>query len=165
MVGRPRKPTQQKVLQGTFRKDQENLNEPKYDPVRLDHADPPPYLNKYAKTYWKQYLPELIEKRIVTAQSLPAFEMLAQTFGDWKEAEYAMTHIGKKKRSIAQYMAERGHAMNKMPEWVMAKSARADFYRFASHFGLTPSTQAKVSIPVIDKQVDVLSEMFKEVNG
>lgn len=166
MAGRPRKPTRQKIIQGTFRSDQENPNEPKYDPVRLDRADPPAYLNKYAKAYWKQYLPELIDKQIVTSQNLPAFEMLVQTFGDWKEAEYSMTHDERgRKRSVAQYMSERNHAMNKMPEWVMAKSARADFYRFAAHFGLTPSTQAKVSVPNTEKKVDVLNEMFKEANG
>ncbi|MGH0053048.1 MAG: P27 family phage terminase small subunit [Sphaerochaetaceae bacterium] len=149
MKGRPRIPKGQKVLQGTFRKDRNPAQEP--EPSRLNRIpSPPSSLNAFGKKFWKQYMQELSSIGVMTEVDLSGFEIVAQTYGQWKEAEQAIYHPiygGKKtKRTLAEYMRDREHSRKNMGELMTLEKARNDFFRFAAQFGMTPAFRNKIDI-------------------
>lgn len=150
MKGRPRIPKEQKILSGTFRQDRNPANEP--EPSKLDIVPgPPPSLNASGKKFWKQYMTELSSIGVVTTVDLGGFEIVAQTYGQWKEAEAAIYRPvgpdGKKiKRTLAQYMSERDHERKKMAELLTLEKARTDFFRFSAQYGMTPAFRNKIDV-------------------
>lgn len=71
-TGRPPKPTRQKEMQGTLRKDRRNVHEP----TPKGRAERPAWLNLGARTVWQEYEPILTDLGILT-------DMDAETFGQW----------------------------------------------------------------------------------
>lgn len=149
MKGRPRIPKVQKVLQGTFRQDR-NPKEEMEPPLLTDPPSPPTSLNTEGRKFWKQYLARLSPTGVLTTVDLGAFEIVAQTYGQWKEAEAAIyrpvSDGHRKKRSLEAYMQERKYTRKLMPELVTLEKARDDFFRFAAQFGMTPAFRNKIDV-------------------
>jgi len=162
MGGRPRKPMAQKVLQGTFRKDRNPVNEPVISPPKVDTVRPPSSLNKWGKTFWKEHYQQLVDAKILTAADMPAFEMMARSWGEYKQADWDICHGSDgKKRTMAEYRRSREYNRKKMPEVMERKESLEAFNRIASQFGMTPVARNKIDIPQ-KKETDLLSEMYEE---
>jgi P27 family predicted phage terminase small subunit len=129
--GHNKKPTQAKIIQGTFRKDRAPAKEPKPEKVS-NVPKPPAYLSKYAKKVWKDLAEELVEKGILTVVDLPALEACCEETGK------------KGKRTLARYM--KGRNSQTMPEYTAMNKAWATFKSFLTEFGLTPASRTKLEI-------------------
>jgi len=62
-MANPRKPTSMKVVEGTFRKDRANPDEPQ---IEIEVPSCPSNLSPKAKTVWKRVIPLLRDARIIT---------------------------------------------------------------------------------------------------
>ena len=159
----PRKPKQAKILQGTWRADRNPKNEPVVVPPPKDKMGCPPYLNRWSKKFWNDYIHVLTNSKILTDADLPGFEMLAQAWGTFKQAEHDISHdeITGKKRTMVQYREARNYSRRSMPEMIELNESRALFFQLSQQFGMTPVARNKIDIPQA-KEKDLLSEMYEE---
>ena len=82
MAGRPRKPAQVKILQGTFQESRNPKDEAKFSSLeRLPAA--PKALNKHARRLW-DYGAELVSAGVITKPDVIAFEMCCEVYGRYK---------------------------------------------------------------------------------
>ena len=141
MRGRYRKPTQLKIIQGTFCKSRANRGEPKPRLVN-EVPKPPQHLNGFGKWIWRRVAPELVEKQILTVLDLPALEILCDAYGLYRAARAAMLRKG---RTLQQYL--QGQNSQTTPEATMMRQCWATFKAFMAEFGLSPSSRGRLDIP------------------
>jgi P27 family predicted phage terminase small subunit len=165
-MANPRKPTQMKIIQGTFRKDRAPKKEPQPEKV-LEIPRPPSHLSKYAKKAWKYIAGELVEKGILTIIDTLALEACCEAYGQYRLAYEAVfrpvdPETGKKgKRTFADYM--RGRNSQTMPEYVSMKGAWATFKSYLTEFGMTPASRTKLEISEKrGEETDPMERLFHE---
>jgi P27 family predicted phage terminase small subunit len=164
MAGRPKKPTQLKLIQGTFRKDRNSENEPEPEKV-IEIPKPPSYLTKYAKKLWKVLTAELIEQEILTKVDIPALEACCEAYG--RAAHEAVfrprdLETGKlMKRTLAEYM--KGRNSQTMPEYTAMTKAFNTFKTYLIEFGLTPASRGRINIPKSpEEEADTMKRLYHE---
>jgi P27 family predicted phage terminase small subunit len=163
MGGRPRKPRQLKVLQGTFRQDRNPQMEPDPAPVDQGRLRPPSTLNKWGKAFWNEHIGELADTGVLTSVDVASFEVTAATFGQWKEAEYIVGHDEfKRKRTLEAYMSSRGYERKNMPELIVMEKARTDFLRYAIQFGLNPASRNRIDVAPRNGAVDPMEDLLSD---
>ena len=165
-MANPRKPRELKVLQGTFRKDRNPVNEPRVNPPPKDKMGCPSTLNKWGKKFWKDHIDTLTNSKILTAADLPSFEMLCQAWGAFKQAEYDIGHdeVTGEKRTMVQYREAREYSRRKMPEMIELGENRTLFSQLSQQFGMTPVARNRIDIPV-QKEEDTITKMYEEMKS
>jgi P27 family predicted phage terminase small subunit len=140
-MGRPRKPTPLKVLEGTDRKDRANPTEP--HPVDLPGDAPPPdWLNDHGKEAWADLLPVLRGMGVVTIADPTAFALLCDALGEYRTAR---AWIGDHE-DVYSVVAENGSiTWRKRPEVEIAQDAWRRAKTMLTEFGLTPAARSRVS--------------------
>jgi P27 family predicted phage terminase small subunit len=139
--GHNQKPTQLKIIHGTFRKHRAKKGEPK--PQLVDEVPKPPrHLNGFGKWIWRRIAPELVEKRILTVLDLQSLEILCDAYGLYRAARAAMLRKG---RTLQQYL--QGQNSQTTPEATMMRQCWATFKAFMAEFGLSPASRGKLDIP------------------
>jgi P27 family predicted phage terminase small subunit len=165
-MSNPRKPTQTKIIHGTFRKDRAPKNEPQPEKVR-EIPRPPSYLSKYAKKAWKALAGELVEKGILTVIDSLAMEVCCEAYGQYRLAYEAVfrpvdPETGKRmKQTLAEYMKDRNSQT--MPEYTAMTKAWGTFKSYLIEFGMTPAARTKLDIT--DKkgeETDPMERLFHE---
>jgi len=166
VTGRPRKPTDLKLLQGTYRKDRSPANEPKPEKVSLP-PKPPSYLTKWAKKLWKSLAVELTEKGILTTIDTPALEACCEAYGQYRAAHEAVFRpqdpkTGKRiKRTLQEYM--KGRNSQTMPEYTTMTKAFNTFKAYLIEFGMTPASRGRIDIPKsIEEETDKMKRLYDE---
>jgi len=91
LKGRKPKPTKLKVIQGTFRKDRANSNEP--DP-EVKIPSPPDFLNADALQEWGRMSEKLYQLGMLADIDRGIFAAYCQAFGRWAEAERMIKEKG-----------------------------------------------------------------------
>ena len=163
MGGRPRTPRQTQILQGTFQPCRNPVREPEPSAPNDRKMKPPSTLNKWAKSFWNEHIEELVQTGVITSVDLPAFEMTAATYGQWKETEHIVFHDEfKRKRSLHDYMKNRDFERKNMPELIVMEKARSDFLRFAIQFGLNPAARNRIDISRDAKPQDPMEDLLAE---
>lgn len=163
--GQNRKPRQQKIIEGTFRKDRNPEREPSA-PALADPPKPPAGLNRWAKKLWKQLAPALIDNGVLTEIDLPAFEACCMQYGLYRELLDAITHYtddrGKRhKQTVAEYLAPRNSQT--MPEYASMRQAFSTFNVYLQQFGLTPASRNRIDLGKGgEKEVDPMEELLNE---
>ena len=148
-MANPRKPTQTKIIHGTFRKDRAPKNEPQPEKV-LEIPRPPSHLSKYAKKAWKSLAGELVDKGILTVIDTLALETCCEAYGQYRLAyEAVFRPIDRKtrkrgKRTFAEYM--KGENSQTTPEYAAMNKAWMTFKSYLAEFGLTPASRTKLEI-------------------
>lgn len=134
--GQPPKPTSLKILQGTFRKDRANPEEPTVAPSSLR---PPPYLDADAKKHWRVFAKELLDMGVLTTADRTTLarycelQVLYRTTK--KQADYSPKMIG-----------------------ILLKLA-IELRTLEIQFGCTPSSRTRVHVvPKDDKPESKLSK-------
>ncbi len=163
-MGRPRKPRQLKIIQGTFRADRNPENEPEPDLI-VGNIRPPSFLGKYGRDYWKRTVPKLQETGVLTVADLESLELLVQAYEEYREAHDAvyrptLSDGSRGRRTLAEYC--RGGNSQTLPELAALRAARAAFRQLAADFGLNPSARNKVSAVPKEAERDIMEEL---VNG
>jgi phage terminase small subunit len=118
--GRPRKPTALKLIEGTFRKDRANPEEPQPDLVSGMPA-PPRKLKAEAMREWNRVAGELSKMRVLAVDELSVL------------ATYCNLHAAIVKAENRDELLPAGYY--------------AQYRGLIDSFGLTPSSRAKVRVP------------------
>jgi P27 family predicted phage terminase small subunit len=154
-VGRRPKPTALKILQGN----------PSGRP--LNHSEPKPttgiptcprHLNKAARTEWHRISKELLACGLLTAVDRAALACYCVAWSRWVEAEGKIATTGFVIQSPAGYPIVN-------PYIGIANRAMDLMAKFATEFGLTPSSRSRLSInPDSGKKSD-WDDIFSEEVG
>ncbi len=144
--GRKRKPDALKVLQGTFRKDRSNPNQPK--PTHGIPKFDPKLLSKNAQKHYKRIAQILDKMKILTEADVFALEILAQALADYYDAKEKIELEGK----TIDYINHRGDRVIKVNPLVsIMNESRRTVINLLSRFGLEPSARASLNIaPEVD---------------
>lgn len=140
--GRPRTPTEMKLIQGTARPDRVHADEPK--PLLLEADTPAPsYLKPTEKAVWKDVLPLLRGMRVASQADQTAIALICAAFARWQRA-YKLTHV-KDFSPVYSTTQDNGSIVYKEHPAVMQEE-RASKLLMESlrEFGMTPSARARV---------------------
>jgi P27 family predicted phage terminase small subunit len=146
-MGRPRDPSQIKVIRGTFRADRSPSNEP--EPLVITSVPKAPgHLNRWGKQMWNETARELVRLRMFTKLDTYSLEVLCEQYGIYRELKESITHIeveGKREKiTFAQYLAKRNSQT--MPEYTAMKGAFERYSALLKEFGLSPSSRSRIDL-------------------
>ncbi|MDO9711981.1 phage terminase small subunit P27 family [Paracraurococcus lichenis] len=140
MAGRPRKPTEIKVVTGTLQNYRANPNEPKPDrlvPMMPQHMSP------HARAAWPYVCEVLDNMGVLTMADGIALEGLCEAYGDMRRGREALTRLGS---DTYETVGKDGNAMRRAyPEVAMVQDADRRLQSWLSKFGLTPADRSRVS--------------------
>jgi P27 family predicted phage terminase small subunit len=129
-----RKPTQLKIIHGTFRPTRTNAAEPQLPP----EAPPrPTHLSRGALAEWDRLADQLLGMRILTRVDGAALELLACAFAEARELESFLRKHGR------TYQC--GVVIRPRPEVAMLQVKRREVARLLGLFGLTPTDRSRVN--------------------
>lgn len=135
--GPPPKPTAQKKLEGTYRKDR--------DPSAGGEFTPPPgvpvrpkWLDKEACAEWNRVVPLLLEGKVLTALDGGALERYCVAHSNWVKAQRDVQKNG------VVMLSKFGPMTN--PNVRIAKDERAAAKQLAQELGLSPSARTRVKV-------------------
>jgi P27 family predicted phage terminase small subunit len=135
--GPPPKPTAQKKLEGTYRKDRaaggNELAPPPAVPVC------PKWLKGAAKIEWDRVVPQLAEAGVLTGLDGGQLERYCDAYGNWLAARADVT-----KRGVT-LKTQFGPQNN--PSVKRAFDERKEADRLAQELGLSPSARSRVKVP------------------
>lgn len=134
--GRKPKPTNLKVLQGTFRPDRANKNEPKPDP---GIPEPPECLSPVALEKWKAITPELEVLGLLTQIDGDAIARYCQHYAIWVEAMTQLQKTGLVVRT------KEGNPIQS-PYLGIANRANDILAKLEAEFGMTPSSRGRIGV-------------------
>ena len=155
-----RKPREQKIVQGTFRKDRAPENEPQPPPV-FEVPNPPSHLNKWGKRKWRDLAPQLFDDGLLTVLDTTTLEILCENYGIYRELRDAITHTGRsQKQTIAEYMA--GRNSQTMPEYTAMTKAFQLYKSLMAEFGLSPASRGRLNVPKPAKEEDPMERLLNE---
>lgn len=141
------KPTELKVLQGTYRPDRARGEVFPDPPPSLD---PPAFLNGSAKDKWREFAPMLERNGLLTECDLDTLAVYCQTWARYVEAERQLSIDG------ATTTARSGY--QQVSAWVtIAKNARADLLKLGDRLGLNPASRGRISIDQRDDGDELLA--------
>jgi len=139
--GRPRKPTKLKQLQGTARADRINASEPQFE---VGSGYCPRWLSDEARAEWRRVAPELIACGLLTVVDRAALEAYCETYAQWRRAIEAL-------KDGMTFTTDKGY-VQQLPEVAIANNALKQMRAFMTEFGMTPSSQSRVSMPQADTE-------------
>ena len=136
MAGRKKKPTELKIIQGTFRKDRANLREPKVKGVLS--AEPPAHLTDEQKEIWR-YALERAPYGLLKPLDLSVMEIWVVAYSLYKDAAIKVRESGQVVRSPSGYPIVNPYLGNLNKQSVIMLKA-------ASEMGFTPSSRSRIVI-------------------
>jgi phage terminase small subunit len=129
MSGRPRKPVEAKILEGTFRADKDG------DPTTFlapGEPVPPPHLKGPALEFWGEVVPGLVALGVARAADAPALAEMCTWYARYRKLARAFDRA-KVGPGNSGLMMQMGVSFDK-------------FNGLAARFGLTPSDRAKLRV-------------------
>jgi len=135
--GRPRKPTELKILEGNPGKRPLPTNEWKPKPMA---PKCPNWLHKYAKKEWKAIVPKLEEYGLLTEVDATALAAYCQAYARWREAEEFMSRHNTVFKTTSGYIQQ-------VPQVVIAQKYMALMSTYLSKFGLSPADRVGMVNP------------------
>jgi P27 family predicted phage terminase small subunit len=134
MKGRKPKPTKLKVIQGTFRKDRANPDEPTPE---THIPSPPDFLNADALQEWGRMSEKLYQLGMLAEIDRGIFAAYCQAFGRWAEAERAIKEKG-------LFIKTSNGNIIQSPAVGMANKAMKEMRDAASLMGIPATMRSKV---------------------
>lgn len=131
---RPRKPKALRILEGTFRKDRHNADEPD---AQIGIPDCPDHLDVKAQAEWHRVSVLLCDMGILAKTDMATLAGYCQNFSRWAEAEAGIAEQGLIVRSPNGYPVQN-------PFISIANEAARQMRSFASDLGLSATARAKV---------------------
>ena len=132
------KPTRMKELEGNPSKKALPKNEPK--PKITDTIPAPPsHLNRPAKVEWKKQAAKLHRLGLLTEIDVTMLALYCQAYGRWVEAEKDVAKHG------AVITTTNGNVIQS-PYVNVANCAMRDCHKYATEFGMSPSSRTKVAV-------------------
>lgn len=153
--GRPRKPTNQKKLEGTYRKDRENPKEPPILDVEVVEA--PNWLNATGSDAYLHMADILKQQKSLSLSDLQTLAIMSDVYSDVVN----LTKQVRKEGRVYTSETELGKITRPNPKFQMLSKVRDQFHRYASEFGMTPASRAKVIAAVEDQDSDPLKKLME----
>jgi len=148
MVGRPPKPTAQKILEGTWRADRANSAE--VSPAAPSDLSAPYFLGDGARDKWNELAPMLAATGLLTAADLDTLALYCVTWERWREAEDAIREHG------STTVAQSGY--QQVSAWTtLAKHYRADLLKLGDRLGLNPSVRSRIHANPLEETDELLA--------
>lgn len=150
--GANKKPTAMKVLEGTYRKDRANLNEPAGNLVKIAPA-PHLELNEFGMQEWARSSRELIGYGVLSHADLTALSAMCYEWGEYVDCGVRI----KENRAFDVSIPVADMDPDQRVEWMKVKYLASRelrklrkehleaFHKMAQQFGLTPASKSKVS--------------------
>ena len=137
MSGPLPKPTALKVLEGNKGKQKLNTKEPK--PLPVHSIEVPGWLSKYAKEFWRKYVPMLVRLGLYTEADESAMILLSESYADFRECLLVTQADGRTFLTEKEYTVQR-------PEVAILRKARKDMESLLAHFGMTPASRSRLMV-------------------
>jgi len=148
------KPTALKVVQGTFRKDRSEANEPLLPVCRPDPAD---YLDDEARDFHAELVDVLELMQVVTLADRAALSAIADV---WSELSAYRSEIELHGLTIEGVDNQGNKKLKANPAVAMRADAWRRLMSGLQQFGLTPSSRTKVAaIKKMEKKSDPWSDL------
>ena len=158
MRGRKPKPTSLKRLQGTYRADRANPNEPQFGvPQRM--PSPPDYLSDEAADIWRELGRMLLEAGLFTKIDKFALGMFCAAAARWMDAER------KVQKSGPVLISEKTGQPYTNPFLHVANRAWDQMKQMFGEFGLTPAERARMKIEQPDYEPSLAEQLFSVVDA
>lgn len=138
-MGRPKKPTNLRLLQGNPGKVKINPNEPKPE---VCIPDPPEFLDGYALMEWHRVAPMLETLGLLSKIDTMALAAYCQCYERWRKAEEAI-----KSDKGMTITTEKGNVIQS-PHVSIANKAMAQMHKFLAQFGMSPASRAGVTAKI-----------------
>jgi P27 family predicted phage terminase small subunit len=148
-VGRKPKPTALKIIEGNPGKRKLPDLEPRFDPSQ---PSPPPFLNDDAKVEWGRVSSLLYDAGVLTDIDRAALAAYCQAYGVWAQAERQIAKLQQSGDLAGLMMKTKDGNYIQQPLLGIANKARADMIKFASEFGMTPSSRVRVETSGANKR-------------
>ena len=153
MTGRPRKPTQKKIIHGTFRKDRAPKNEP--IPEKSEKEKAPWWMKGYVtRKAYRDLSRYLKENGLLTKLDEMALEMLVSAYAKWRDA--------REKAKIGIYKTSKGY-VGFNPMITVEKTYFKELRDMLIEFGMTPSARSRIDVKEPEgKEEDMIEKMLNE---
>lgn len=135
MAGRKKKPVELKMLEGTYRKDRDNLSAPK---VTGDLVSPPTYFSDEQSEVWK-YAIENAPKGLLKKLDISVLEIWVTAYVTYRESYAKVQEMGQVMTSPSGYPIVNPYLSN------MNKQAMI-MLKASSELGFSPTSRSKVSV-------------------
>jgi len=155
MAGRRPKPTALKELQGNPGKRRLNANEPR--PGGIPKC--PSHLDAGARREWRRISVELIALGLLTGVDTAALAAYCMAYSRWAAAEKSLQKFGPVIKS-----PKSGYPIQN-PFLGVANVAMDQMRKFATEFGLTPSSRTRLSIDSAPTSADPFTEFMQSIGG
>jgi P27 family predicted phage terminase small subunit len=133
-MGRPRKPTTLKILEGD-RKDRINQDEP---PSPSGLGNPPEWFNDLERSAWGRLSERLGEMGVATRADSEAAMLYCSAYATWRKSSII---VAKEGFSVETETTTKAH-----PLWTVIHEAQRTMLRVLSQFGMTPSARAGLHV-------------------
>jgi P27 family predicted phage terminase small subunit len=157
MPGPPKKPSQNKKLEGTFRKDRVAKNEmqPAASPTM---PRPPQHFNATAKKIWYEVTEELSRLKMLINVDLPLLGVYCFNAALVEEAQKNLEEHG----YLSTITNKGGHSYEIPSPWVkIHNDAIEKVIKSSSLFGFNPSARTKISMPEPSDEGDELDKLLR----
>lgn len=146
--GRPRKPTAQKALAGTLRKDRTNPAEPSGPPTAL--PEPPQALTEDERAAWLELKALIDPMQVATAADVYAFRRMVSVAGvlaTLTRSYYASPEDGGAGGKPTYWEdTQAGAQLRQRPEPNMIATFEKALMLHMAQWGISPATRSKVSM-------------------
>ena len=144
-LGRKPTPSQLKVITGRDRPDRMPKQEPKMPLGNL--PEPPKHLDQFAVLEWDRVSRALYSAGVLSEIDSGGLAMYCQCYSRWKMAEEAIQAIAERDTINKGLMIETTNGnFVQNPMVGTANTAMRDAMRYASEYGLTPSSRVRLGI-------------------
>ncbi len=141
--GKKPTPTHLKLVMGTARRCRMPKHEPKPE---LAIPPVPPELSDDAKIEWGHVSVDLYRLGLLTSIDRAALAAYCAAYGRWVRAERLLRSLGDEGADGLLTKTAKGNVIQN-PLVGIANKAANDMMRFATEFGMTPSSRARLSAP------------------
>ncbi len=151
-MGRPRKPTALKALEGNAGKRALPHGEP--EPDMMSDLEPPTHMSERSASVWRELAPMLRKMGVLTVADAVALEMLCDAVADYR---LARAELGD------EFVVRSAKGSDMLNQWLVAKqlsSKRAE--SFMGKFGMDPVARSRV---LIDPQGDLFGKPADQATG
>ena len=152
MRGRKKKPTNLKLLDGTYRKDRENEDEPIPETTI---PSPPPGLSKRAKEEWERASVELEVLGLISEVSMAGLAVYCEAYATFIEVTEILNKIEEDGTALDKYLTITSNANVIQNPLIGIKNHASKIMReFMVEFGMTPSSAGRVLVSKKKKKKD-----------
>jgi len=141
MRGRKPKPVEQRRLEGT-----DVSHRPLPTPLLVagrpdlqEFAEPPEHLTEMAREFWADIIVQLVQVGMIDRVDRPTIEMICTTWDEYMKADRVV-------RDQGFFAAGPSGTIREHPALKMRRLARAEFFKYAEQYGLTPMARTRLGL-------------------